>query len=258
MTGNGQDLADDDAWSNSEFQALVTAHASLIQDYKCVERRPQDPVAVIPAPVTPADFQAPQASTPLLTPPLDHLALLQAARAHGENAENAQDRDGHDLRMPDQRKITAAIMMMMMPFICSFRNKNDANGLLTEMRVHSAHRMTEAKPAPAPHHADNTMHKELDFAPSKRKTLNWTPFARLNSLGHRTGFSTSEDFNKKKVLQDWTSFHCQQLELPIPPWERSNITNARANASLSTYSATNSTAARNMRAPRWPDLTIPN
>ena len=38
--------------------------------------------------------------------------------------------------MPDQRRITAAIM------------------LLTEMRVHSAHRMIEAKPAPAPLHEE--------------------------------------------------------------------------------------------------------
>ena len=40
--------------------------------------------------------------------------------------------------------------------------------------------------------------EELDCAPSKRKTLNWTPFAWLNSSGHRTGFSTTEDFNKPR------------------------------------------------------------
>jgi hypothetical protein len=55
--------------------------------------------------------------------------------------------------------------------------------------------------------------EELDCAPSKRKTLNWTPFAWFNSLGLRAGFSISEE---EKVLQDWTSFHCQQLGLPIP------------------------------------------
>jgi hypothetical protein len=25
-----------------------------------------------------------------------------------------------------------------------------------------------------------------------------------------------QDFNKEKVLRDWTSFHCQQLGMPIP------------------------------------------
>jgi len=58
--------------------------------------------------------------------------------------------------------------------------------------------------------------EELDCAPSKRTTLNWTPLAWLNSLGHRTGITTSNEFNKEKVFQDWTSFHCQQLGLPIP------------------------------------------
>jgi hypothetical protein len=45
---------------------------------------------------------------------------------------------------------------------------------------------------------------------------NWTPLTWLNSSGHRTGFTTSDEFNKEKVFQDWTSFHCQQLGLPIP------------------------------------------
>jgi len=58
--------------------------------------------------------------------------------------------------------------------------------------------------------------EELDSAPSKRKLLNWTPLAWLNSLSHHTGFSTSEDFNKEKVIQDWTSWNRQQLGLPIP------------------------------------------
>ena len=46
--------------------------------------------------------------------------------------------------------------------------------------------------------------------------LNWTPLAWLNSLSHHTGFSTSVDFNKAKVMQDWTAWNCQQLGLPIP------------------------------------------
>ena len=58
--------------------------------------------------------------------------------------------------------------------------------------------------------------EELDCMPSKRKMLSWTPLAWLNSLSHHTGFSTSEGFNKEKVIQDWTAWNCQQLGLPIP------------------------------------------
>jgi hypothetical protein len=58
--------------------------------------------------------------------------------------------------------------------------------------------------------------EELDCAQSKRKCLSWTPLAFLNSLGHTTGFSTSKAFNKEKVKQDWISWNCQQLGLPIP------------------------------------------
>jgi hypothetical protein len=58
--------------------------------------------------------------------------------------------------------------------------------------------------------------EELDCAPHKRKTITWTPNAFLSSLGHDTGFPTSEDFNKEKVHQDWISYHCQYLGLTIP------------------------------------------
>ena len=58
--------------------------------------------------------------------------------------------------------------------------------------------------------------KELECAPSKRKLLQWTPLAFLNSLGHSTGFSTSKAINKEKVIQDRISGNCQQLGLPIP------------------------------------------
>ena len=60
--------------------------------------------------------------------------------------------------------------------------------------------------------------EELDCAPLKRKTITWTPNAFLSSLGHDTGFSTSEGLNnEEKVHQDWTSYHCQYLGLmPIP------------------------------------------
>jgi hypothetical protein len=58
--------------------------------------------------------------------------------------------------------------------------------------------------------------EEIECAPSKRKFLNWTPLAFLNSLGHTTGFSTSKAFNKEKVIQDWISWNCQQMGLSIP------------------------------------------
>jgi hypothetical protein len=50
----------------------------------------------------------PQVTTPLLIPPLNQLDQQPAARAHGENVENAQE--GQGLWMPDQRRITREIM----------------------------------------------------------------------------------------------------------------------------------------------------
>ena len=72
----GQDLTVHDTWSTSQLQALVKAHACLIQDYKCAEWRPQDPADEIHAPAAPAPDQVPQAPTPLLIPPLNQLAHL--------------------------------------------------------------------------------------------------------------------------------------------------------------------------------------
>ena len=93
--------------------------------------------------------------------------------------------------------------------------------------------------------------EELDCAPSKRKTLNWAPFACLNSLGHRMGFSTSKDFNKEKVLQDWTSVHCQQLGLPIPHlYEFIHQECPCIRFALDVF-GDHLHIARNMRAPRW-------
>jgi hypothetical protein len=108
--------------------------------------------------------------------------------------------------MPEQRKITAAIMK--------------------EWGPHKALRALGA-----PHHRGGVMHtrqstqtipcisrtiigqsghsllqesmpddEELDCVASKRKVLNWTPLAWLNSLSHHTCFSTSVDFNKVKVM----------------------------------------------------------
>jgi hypothetical protein len=94
----GQDLTVHDTWSNSQLQALVKAHARLIRDYNCAEWRTQDPAIEMRAPATSGADQVPQVTTPLLIPPLNQLAQLPAARAHGENAENAQE--GRGLRMP--------------------------------------------------------------------------------------------------------------------------------------------------------------
>jgi hypothetical protein len=58
--------------------------------------------------------------------------------------------------------------------------------------------------------------KKNSIARPTSKTITWTPNAFLSSLGHDTGLSTSEGFNKEKVHQDWTSYHCQYLGLTIP------------------------------------------
>ena len=97
--------------------------------------------------------------------------------------------------------------------------------------------------------------EKLDCAPSKRKTITWTPKAWLNSLGHPTGFSTSEDFNKAKVIQAGSPSTANPWDCRSRTWPSSNITNARANASLSSTLATNSTAAHNTSAPRWEHMS---
>jgi hypothetical protein len=109
----GQDLTVHDTWSNSHLQAFVKAHARHIQDYKRAEWSSQDPAVEIRAPAAPATDQVPQVTTPLLIPPLNQLAQMPAARAHGENAENAQE--GRGLRMPDQRRSTREIMRCWAP-----------------------------------------------------------------------------------------------------------------------------------------------
>ena len=70
-----------------------------------------------PRPPAPVIDQGPQFNSPLLIPPLNQLAQLRAARAHGENAENAQEEAAQGLRMLDQRRITAAIMKYWAPHV---------------------------------------------------------------------------------------------------------------------------------------------
>jgi len=109
---DGQVLADHGTWSNPQLQALVQTHARLIQEYRCVEWQSQGP-----SPAAPVVDQGPQVNSPLLIPPLNQLAQLRAARAHGENAENAQEEAAQGLRMLDQRRITAAIMKLWAPHV---------------------------------------------------------------------------------------------------------------------------------------------
>ena len=66
----GQDLTVHDTWSNSQLQALVKAHARLIQDYKCAEWRSQDPADEIRAPAAPVGIRFPRSSSPLSSFPL--------------------------------------------------------------------------------------------------------------------------------------------------------------------------------------------
>ena len=78
----GQDLTVHDTWSNSQLQALVKAHARLIQDYKCAEWRSQDPAVEIRAAAAPATGQVPQVTTSPHSL-FNQLAQLPAARVHG-------------------------------------------------------------------------------------------------------------------------------------------------------------------------------
>jgi hypothetical protein len=124
---DGLVIAVHDTWSNSQLQALVKANARLIQEYKCAERHSQDPAPVAPA----AAAQAPKANTPpLLIPPLNQLALLDATRAHKEDTENAQDEveDACGSRIKGKSQLQSC-----------------ENGPRTRTRMHSAHHITEAE-----------------------------------------------------------------------------------------------------------------
>ena len=91
----------------------VTGNAALhLTCAKIAVANPQGP-----AQAAPVVDQGPQVHSPLLIPPLNQLAQLRAAGAHGENAENAQEEAAQGLRMLDQRKITAAIMKLWAPHV---------------------------------------------------------------------------------------------------------------------------------------------
>ena len=95
---------------------LFKSRAGKIENWpkstKCVERQSQGP-----SPAAPVVDQGHQVHSPLLLPPLNQLAQLRAAGAHGENAENAQEEAAQGLRMLDQRRITAAIMKLWAPHV---------------------------------------------------------------------------------------------------------------------------------------------
>ena len=204
-------------WSNSQLQALTKAHDSPIQDYKCAEwqsqevlanaaRQSQEPDAVGRAPAALAADQVPQVTTPRLIPPLNQLARLSAVRAHGENAENAQE--GRGSQMLDQRLITRQIMREWQQHKV-VRDIGAPNPRCAALHQRHASQKTVciSRTVVGQHgHSllQNSMpdEEERDCAPNKRKTITWTPDAFLNSLGHDWGFSINEGFTKEKVQQD--------------------------------------------------------
>jgi hypothetical protein len=122
--------------------------------------------------------------------------------------------------MPDPRRIAREIMRC-----CAPHSDTRENGALQPraMALHLRHatqtfdcisRTLEGQPGHSRLQASMPDDEEIDCA--QRKTITWTPIAFLSSLGHDTGFSTSEGFNKEKGHQDWTSYHCQYLGLTIP------------------------------------------
>ncbi len=93
----------------------------------------------------------PQATIPLLIPPLNQLAQLAAARAHGENAENAQEgrglllsiKGGSHARSKEDDDTPFIVLTETKP-----QGRSCADGLLTETRARTARRMLEAKSCP--------------------------------------------------------------------------------------------------------------
>jgi hypothetical protein len=112
--------------------------------------------------------------------------------------------------MTDQRRITREIMR---GFLAPHSDARE-NGapLPCGTALHQRHttqifdcisRTLEGQPGHSRLKATMPDEEELDCAPHNRKTITWTPNAFLSSLGHDTGFFTSEGFNKEKVHQDW-------------------------------------------------------
>ena len=100
-----QDLADPTTWTSSSLAALTTVHSQLLTDYGCTEWAPTAPVAAAAAAAQRRDGDDVDANArPLLIPPLNLLASLQARQAEDEG--NAADRAS----IPPQRRITTEIM----------------------------------------------------------------------------------------------------------------------------------------------------
>ena len=97
--------------------------------------------------------------------------------------------------MPDQRRITREIMRGWAPH--SYARENGA----PQPRAMALHLR----------HATQTFHcisRTLEGQPGYSRLPKSRFFELFRS---RHGFSTSEGFNKEKVHQDWTSYHCQYL-----------------------------------------------
>ena len=100
-----QDLADPTTWTSSSLAALTTVHSQLLTDYGCTEWAPPAPDAAAAAAAQRRDGDDVDANArPLLIPPLNLLASLQARQAEdeGDDADRAS--------IPPQRRITTAIM----------------------------------------------------------------------------------------------------------------------------------------------------
>ena len=210
-----QDLQEPDSWSNSQLQALVQAHTSLMTDYKCSEWQAPDGGNNAQDALAPA----PQASS-LLIPPLQKLALMPIG-APVENADNAQE-DEASPQMPSQRRLTKAIMREWGPH---HQARTDGAPHPRGQHVHPRHqtqvitclsRTVEGQPGHSLLQNAMPDDEEQDCEPSKRKKITWTSNAWLNSIGHPMGFSLTHGFNKVQVERDWVSYHCQYLGLDVP------------------------------------------
>jgi hypothetical protein len=114
--------------------------------------------------------------------------------------------------MPEQRKITAAIMKEWGPhkalraFGAPHHRGSVMHSHLCTQTIPCISRTVRGQPGHSLLQDSMPDDEELDCVASKRKVLNWTPLAWLNSIGHHTGsVSTSVDFNKEKVMQDRTA-----------------------------------------------------
>ena len=124
--------------------------------------------------------------------------------------------------MPDQRRIEREIMRGWAPHKDARENGAPQSRATALHQRHATQtfdcisRTVEGQPGHSRLQASMPDEEDRDCAPGKRLKITWTPNAFLSSLGHATGFSTSEAFNEEKVKLDWTSYNCQYMGVPIP------------------------------------------